>query len=504
MKKGENKKTFAYYEEIPHLKVDEFASPVFLYKRQDQQLNKEIEHRTFYVSIPVPKCGNGKRLSLRTTSRERALQLAHEKVIEVRTQLAQGLKIKFTTTEKFAIEFLKYKKSLVRDDWEGKEDAGLKSITKQRFKLIEGKIRNYFLPFVGASSNAKNLSYKKFDQEWQLWRKDNPSGIGKKRKKPKQSTIKDEMGMIREIWSWGQMNGYIQPSERKPFDYENLIPDDVIKRETFELSEWQDFKEDLALKWFPRQIANNQENDSNALNAKHDALIVMNLIMILAETGIRVGEAFKLRWKDIKFFTNKENHGSVMHTTGVLIQIHKSSKTGAREVNSDAGHGFEIIKNYLIKNVKPVKENDFIFTHLNGEKMSVRWFSDQFAKIRDELELKEKTGKHIVPYSLRHYYCTSRIYAGVSYEVIADNMGIDSKMLKKSYKHSILRMQHKELFKPIYVDDRNLQTRSFDKENPTTEIIKQSHKKRTPKLIKQIEKNLDIQVTVIDDKDGLA
>ena len=31
--KGENKKTFAYYEEIPHLKVDEYAAPAFLYKR---------------------------------------------------------------------------------------------------------------------------------------------------------------------------------------------------------------------------------------------------------------------------------------------------------------------------------------------------------------------------------------------------------------------------------------------------------------------------------------
>tara|TARA_B100001093_G_C26388138_1_gene825913 strand:+ start:186 stop:293 length:108 start_codon:yes stop_codon:yes gene_type:complete len=35
MKKGENKKTFAYYEEIPHLKVDEYAAPAFLYKRCD-------------------------------------------------------------------------------------------------------------------------------------------------------------------------------------------------------------------------------------------------------------------------------------------------------------------------------------------------------------------------------------------------------------------------------------------------------------------------------------
>ena len=49
MRKGENKKTFAYYEEIPHLKVEEFAPPAFLYKRRDQQVNKKVEDRTFYV-----------------------------------------------------------------------------------------------------------------------------------------------------------------------------------------------------------------------------------------------------------------------------------------------------------------------------------------------------------------------------------------------------------------------------------------------------------------------
>ncbi len=89
MKKGENKKTFAYYEEIPHLKVDEYAAPAFLYKRCDQQVNKKIEDRTFYVSIPVPKIRNGKRLSLITTLRDRAIQLASEEVVNIRTQLVK-------------------------------------------------------------------------------------------------------------------------------------------------------------------------------------------------------------------------------------------------------------------------------------------------------------------------------------------------------------------------------------------------------------------------------
>tara|TARA_Y100000589_G_scaffold109358_1_gene103926 strand:+ start:167 stop:910 length:744 start_codon:yes stop_codon:yes gene_type:complete len=246
MRKGENKKTFAYFEEIPYLKVDEYSSPAYIFKRFDTEVKKSIEDKTFYVGIPVPKSRNGKRLYLRTTSRDRVIQLASEEVVNIRTQLAQGLKIKFTSPEKLVIDFLKFKKTLVRGEWDIKKDAGRKSITKLRYQLIESKLRNYFLPFVGEDSNAKSLSYKKFDKEWRQWRKSNPSGRGKRKMIPKESTILDEMGNIREVWKWGQMNGYIAPSERKPFDYENLIPDDEVRRDTWELSEWSDFKDDMS------------------------------------------------------------------------------------------------------------------------------------------------------------------------------------------------------------------------------------------------------------------
>ena len=54
MRKGENKKAFAYYEVIPHLKVDEYAPPAYLYKRFDTEVNKDIENKSFYLGVPVP------------------------------------------------------------------------------------------------------------------------------------------------------------------------------------------------------------------------------------------------------------------------------------------------------------------------------------------------------------------------------------------------------------------------------------------------------------------
>ena len=41
MRKGENKKTFAYFEEIPYLKVDEYSSPAYIFKRFDTEVKKK-------------------------------------------------------------------------------------------------------------------------------------------------------------------------------------------------------------------------------------------------------------------------------------------------------------------------------------------------------------------------------------------------------------------------------------------------------------------------------
>ena len=62
MKKYENKKTFAYYQEIPHLKVEENVSPAYIYKTLDTEVKKNIEHKSCYLGIPVPKSIHAKGL----------------------------------------------------------------------------------------------------------------------------------------------------------------------------------------------------------------------------------------------------------------------------------------------------------------------------------------------------------------------------------------------------------------------------------------------------------
>ena len=49
MKKGNNKKTFAYFEEIPHLKVNEYSSPAYIFKRFYTEVKRILKIKLFML-----------------------------------------------------------------------------------------------------------------------------------------------------------------------------------------------------------------------------------------------------------------------------------------------------------------------------------------------------------------------------------------------------------------------------------------------------------------------
>ena len=55
--KGNNQKSYAFYEELPYLRVTPDAEIPYIYKRLDVELNKPIEESKYQIRIPVPMQG---------------------------------------------------------------------------------------------------------------------------------------------------------------------------------------------------------------------------------------------------------------------------------------------------------------------------------------------------------------------------------------------------------------------------------------------------------------
>jgi len=434
-RRGGGSKHLLLWEEVPYLKVEKTGKPVAIYKREDVQQDLPIEERNYYAHFPI-RGTRGKRQSLLVSTREEALMRAQEEAVNLRVQLAQGVVVVTTTVETLVEKFLRHKASRIRGEWDSKQEAGRKSITQERYALIEGKLRNYLLPFLGAKSDAKSVPKKKWG-EWEAWRRQNVRKGGA----PKADTLLNEMGHIRECWKWGMEEGLLPYAPVLPFHRENLATDDKVRRETWEWDEWNSFKSQPA-KWLKAQEGKD-ENDY------WDCFVAYQMLFFLANNGMRVGEVVKLKRKDIRFIrrevgSTKNEKGESVYAfkqIDALVQVHKSTKTGAREVNSMGG---EFALRVFEKAQHRGKE-DFLFQHIDGSPFTTRQFGTIFNRIMRHADQEAKCGKRFVPYSLRHFYATTRLQNGTSRTALCENMGVTEPYLRKHYSHYLPRLATEDL-----------------------------------------------------------
>ncbi len=165
------------------------------------------------------------------------------------------------------------------------------------------------------------------------------------------------------------------------------------------------------------------------------------MLFFLANSGCRVGEIVKVKRKDIRFY-QREN--AVSHkSAGAFLQIHPSTKTGAREVNAMGG---EFAKRVYDKSTFKNK-GDFLFCHLDGTAFTTKQFRTWFNRMITFTNENERWGKKFLPYGIRHFYATIRLQNGTSRTALCENMGVTEPYLRKHYSHYLTRLATEDLMK---------------------------------------------------------
>ncbi|BEV35421.1 site-specific integrase [Synechococcus sp. M16CYN] len=415
------------YEELTHLRVSADAEVPYVYKRLDTQTHLPVEDRTYQLRIPVPG-SKGVRKSLKTSDRTTAIEKSEEEVLQLRVLLRQGGSPNKVSVLELVKKFLKTKEVRIRGEWEGKEDRGDKSITQGRYELVRGKLSNYFIRFLGEKTDVRTIPLSVWN-EWETWRINN--NTRKELGTPSSDTIKNEMGIIREIWKWGIENSYLPNTPKLPFHDENLTPNDKVRRDSWEPHEWKIFSRRVR-EWV-RSLKGSQEE-------VWDSWISYQMMFFLANCGMRPGEVCKIRRKDVEFYI-RNNQDHKFKNLCCLVQVHKSTKTGSRQVNAMGG---SFLKRVFDKS-KHKKKSDFVFCHLDGTPLTTSEFRNQFYKMTKFTNEDERLGKRLTPYALRHLYYTIRRYNGTTIEGLSKNMGSDYTYLKKHYDHTENRLDTENL-----------------------------------------------------------
>lgn len=247
-----------------------------------------------------------------------------------------------------------------------------------------------------------------------------------KRARLSPNTIKRLFADFRHFLHWSVENGYVDALPRFP-----KVSMEQNRRPHFDPRDW------AKLTRFMRSWVK-----SNHPAVERDRTLLASYILILANTGIRVGEARSLRWRDIRPVRSSDE----VERENVVLMV--KGKTGMREVvarTPDVKRFFERVLELRRKDLtnkksdifgrKDVPLESYVFCASDGQPIGS--FKKSFGTLLRDAGVETDTyGNKRSIYSLRHTYATFRLQEGVNQFILARNMGTSVAMLENFYGHT--------------------------------------------------------------------
>lgn len=369
----------------------------------------EIKSQNWYARIRVPNARRYKTISTKTENQRAAERVALDAYEDLYLHLKGGGSI---NTKTFKQVFNEWKKSITTmgptrhgGSWDATID----------------RVETYALKFFG-QMRIDQIKPGDFLDYW-AWRKTNFN-----RKAPTNGTLRRERTSILPVFRFAVKRGYLKevpdmaapkaPAERRP---------------TFTQTEWKMFYTTLR-KWV-------KEGEKKATS--RDRYVAQQYFLILANTGMRVGELRNLKWNDLRTVPTEDGPRLIANVRG---------KTGVREVVFQKGSEKYVKRLYDMRseevaeqaekegkakadNPKPPYDG-LVICHKDGR--PIQTMKTSFNAVLKEAKLKaEKDGMTRTVYSLRHFYATMRLSHDTSPFLLAKQMGTSVEMLEKFYGQTI-------------------------------------------------------------------
>lgn len=389
---------------------------IVLYQRPDHAVKK------WQCRVRVPNAVGYVVKSTKTTDLDAAKRFAQNLWDELRLKVMGGGAIKSHTFDDLYPKFCEWLKV---------------NVTKERrYKDITGSIERYALKYF-VKKSVDQIGTKEI-QEFVQWRINNPVFNEKNKRKvtsPSPETIRHELASLKRMFDWMKMNRHIKHDvELKP------PPLSRNRRPHFTKVEWN-------------KITRNMREWVKDKRQARDRLMLTQYMLILVNTGIRIGEARTLRWSDIDSQRRMENG---IEVEDIILSV--GGKTDRRDVVAKSadvkeylGRIWELRKAEIIEATKNDKQpmtepllSEPVFSNKHGQE--ILSFKKGFESFIKSMGLhKNSDGTNRTLYSLRHTYATFRLSHGVDVYKLAQNMGTSVEMIERHYGHTTNRGNASEL-----------------------------------------------------------
>ena len=366
---------------------------IYLFRRAD------YKKPTWFCRVKVPNSKGYVSYSTRTTDEHQAYAFAHELYNKTLAQVASGQPIGSKPTNAAIREYVTH----IR------EVDGKRTSIAYRAEFLE-RVAVFFRNIRVTEITTPTLF------ELTSWIRQN-SRTGKL----SPNTIKRYSTDLKQFFGWCVDKGYLDRAPRFP-----KLKGEHNRRPHFDMTDWAKLVSCM-----------NDFVHSEYAWVVRDRTMLVNYVLILANTGIRVGEARGLKWSDLKELPapNGSNQPPI-------LVLYVKGKTGAREVVAATPEVkqyfktiFELRRVELEKQGKDFSLTDYVFCNRDGT--SVGSFKKSFGALLKFAGVEtDRNGSKRTIYSLRHTYATNLLEGGVHQFILAKNMGTSTAMLERHYGHT--------------------------------------------------------------------
>ena len=337
---------------------------IILYRRSD------VRNKNWTVRLKVPGSSGYVVRSAKTPDDFEARRFAEDLFYKLEGRSRRGEAIRCPT---FKRVFEEWRSSLSADSIRSP------SYVQGNLRIMELRAVPYFhqLPIEALDDAAMS--------KYMDWR------INQQKRKPALSTLRNERTVLNQIFRFAKRRGYIRDAPLL-----RLPSAKIVARPDIPNAEWRKLYTHL------RTYVKNAQDKRRY----RERFYLQHYILILGNSGIRVGEARHLRWRDISSTKTIAGEKRLIFTV--------RGKTGEREVvcNQRVEDYVDRLRAFRLEESKRVDLDERVFCHKNGT--AIGSFKKGFQQaLKSAGVLYGSDGKRRVPYSLRHTYATMRISEGV-------------------------------------------------------------------------------------------
>ena len=247
---------------------------------------------------------------------------------------------------------------------------------------------------------------------------------------PADMTLQWETTLAKTVLKWAHDKGYRGAKQLPTWRYK---ADSRIVRPTFTLPEYK--------KLYTAMRAWMHEVDSK--ERRYTRELLRDYVLILANSGMRVGEANNLKETDVEEFTDERGRKNYMfHVKGktgkrVVIPRTNSVRYVQRVVERNELRNKEITDGIerQVRTPKRTRSEDksgWFFSMYDGNKIIT--LIDQFDAVLASINMsKNRYGEKYALYSLRHFYAVMALRKNMSVYTVAANMGTSVQIIQQYY-----------------------------------------------------------------------